>query len=64
MQFISPEHRQEEIPCRFVQLRADGANIDSLCRSSTPWETEETVRDWLLFHIRELERTSATTSKR
>ncbi|HZR66520.1 MAG TPA: hypothetical protein VFA85_15355 [Terriglobales bacterium] len=55
MQFITPDRRDEEIPCRFVQLTASGATIDSLCRVGTPAELEQTVRCWLQQRIHELE---------
>jgi hypothetical protein len=55
MQFIAPDLRGEEIPCRFVQLTASGATVDSLCRYNTPAQTEETLRCWLQHRIHELE---------
>lgn len=64
MQFIPPEHREEEIPCRFVQLTADGASVDSLCRFSTPLKTEEILRCWLQLRIHELGKPGVTPSGR
>jgi hypothetical protein len=29
MEFVPPESRDEQVPCRFVQLTADGITIDS-----------------------------------
>jgi ferredoxin-thioredoxin reductase catalytic subunit len=55
MQFIAPEHRDGEMPCRFVQLTASGANVDSLCRYNTPAELEQTLRRWLDQRIHEVE---------
>ena len=55
MRFIATEHQQEEIPCRFVQLTASGATIDSLCRHGTPAELEQAMRWWLHQRIRELQ---------
>lgn len=55
MQFIEPERREEEVPCRFVQLTAGGATVDSLCRCSTPAETAQTLRLWLEQRIHQLQ---------
>jgi len=61
MQFIAPEHREEEIPCRFVQLTTSGVSVDWLCRHSTPVETERTLRFWIEQRIRQLERDRGQT---
>jgi hypothetical protein len=55
MQFVNPELREEQVPCRFVQLTSDGVTVDSLYRHGTQFETEQTLRDWLHQHIHELE---------
>src|SRR6478609_8721253 len=62
MEFVPPESRQEQIPCRFVQLTADGITIDSLYRYGTPAETEEILGSWLRARIREMEKQIADTS--
>jgi len=55
MEFVPPESRDEQIPCRFVQLTADGVTIDSLYRYGTTAETEEVLSSWLRARIREME---------
>jgi len=55
MQFVSPELRSAQVPCRFVELAANGVSIDSLYRCGTLAESEETLRDWLQHRIREIE---------
>lgn len=55
MQFVAPELRDEQVPCRFVQLTADGITIDSLYRYASTAETEETLSRWLRERIREME---------
>ena len=55
MEFVSPEFRDEQVPCRFVQLNASGITVDSLYRHGTPAETEEELRQWLQNNIRQLE---------
>jgi hypothetical protein len=55
MEFVPPESRNEQVPCRFVELTADGITIDSLYRCGTPAETEEVLGSWLREKIREIE---------
>jgi hypothetical protein len=55
MQFVAPELREEQVPCRFVQLSRDGVTVDSLYRSGTPAESNEALRGWLQYHIHEIE---------
>jgi len=56
MEFVPPESRDEQVPCRFVQLTPDGMTIDSLYRYGTPAETEEILGSWLRARIREMEK--------
>jgi hypothetical protein len=53
MQFVPGDLRDEEIPCRFVQL-GNGATVDSLYRCGTVLETEEALGNWLRQRIQEL----------
>ena len=55
MEFVPPELREEQIPCRFVQLMASGVTVDSLYRYGSYEETEETLRAWLQQRISEIE---------
>jgi len=55
MEFVPPESRDEQVPCRFVRLTADGITIDSLYRYGSPEETEEVLGSWLRGRIREME---------
>lgn len=55
MKFVAPELRTEPVPCRFVELAANGVTVDSLYRCGTLAETEDTLRKWLQAQIRELE---------
>lgn len=63
MQFIEPERREEEVPCRFVQLTAIGASVDSLCRCSTPGETAQILGLWLEQRIHQLQQDVLGTKK-
>ena len=55
MEFVAPDLRAEQVPCRFVELAANGMTIDSLYRSGTLAESEEALSHWLRERIRELE---------
>ena len=55
MEFVVPELRNEQVPCRFVQLAANGVTVDSLYRCGTVDESEEALRNWLQQHIRLVE---------
>jgi hypothetical protein len=55
IEFVPPDLRNEQIPCRFIQLTASGATVDSLYRCGTVRETEEALRKWLHERIHELE---------
>jgi hypothetical protein len=54
MRFVPLDYRDEQIPCRFVQL-GNGITVDSLYRCGTPAETEEMLLEWLRVRIHELE---------
>src|SRR5438093_1127646 len=55
MQFVASDLREEQIPCRFVDLTENGVTVDSLYRCGTPAESEEALRTWLQWRIHELE---------
>ena len=55
MQFVAPEIREEQVPCRFVDLTGNGVTVDSLYRCGTPVESEEALRIWLQRRIHEME---------
>jgi hypothetical protein len=55
MQFVAPDLREEQVPCRFVQLTPEGVTIDSLYRYGSTAETEDLLSDWLQQRIREIE---------
>ena len=63
MQFVPAELRVEQVPCRFVQLTANGITVDSLYRCGTPAESEEVLRRWLQDSIRELETQVSTAAR-
>ena len=54
MVFVPQDLRDEQVPCRFVQLTSEGVTVDSLYRYGTQAETEEALRKWLQHRIQEL----------
>jgi hypothetical protein len=55
MEFVEPERRTDQSPCRFVQLTRNGITVDSLYCCSTESESEEVLRRWLRARIQEIE---------
>ena len=55
MQFVALELREEQVPCRFVDLSGNGVTVDSLYRCGTPAESEEALRTWLHRRIHDLD---------
>jgi len=62
MQFVVPDLREEQVPCRFVQLTPEGVTIDSLYRYGSTAETEDLLSEWLQQRIREIEAELADAS--
>jgi hypothetical protein len=63
MEFVPSDLREEQIPCRFVQLTPDGVTVDSLYRYGSPAETEEILRRWLQERIHELQQEISEASR-
>ncbi len=55
MNFVPKKCRYEAVPCRHIPLNEIGETLDSLYRTGTNEEIEETVRSWLLMSIQQLE---------
>ena len=55
IQFVPQDLRDEQIPCRFIQLAPNGVSVDSLYRYGTTEEAEKALRQWLHERIHELE---------
>jgi hypothetical protein len=58
MSFVPKECRSETVPCRHIPLNETGETLDSLYRTGTNEEIEQTLQSWLLENIRQLEETS------
>jgi hypothetical protein len=53
--FVPKECRYEAVPCRHIPLNEIGETVDSLYRTGTNEEIEQTLQSWLLKAIRQLE---------
>ena len=54
-QFVPSESREQDVPCRFIQLNDKGQTVDSLYRTGTQLEMAEALRAWLHREIRRIE---------
>jgi len=55
MRFVPKECRYEVVPCRHIPLNEAGETVDSLYRTGTNEEIEQTLQSWLLETIGQLE---------
>jgi len=54
MSFVPTKCRYETVPCRHIPLNEMGETLDSLYRTGTNEEIEQTVESWLLETIQQL----------
>jgi len=62
MGFVPEERRHEAVPCRHIPLNEIGETVDSLYRTGTNEEIEQTLQCWLQKTIRQLEKLSGSSS--
>jgi hypothetical protein len=55
MELVPEDRRKEKVPCRFIQLNANGDTVDSLYRCGTQQELETALAGWLRKAIHEIE---------
>src|SRR5687768_2332470 len=55
LEFVSPEHRTETVPCHFIPLNTDGETIEDLELQDNQSKLEREVSRWLRTRIEELE---------
>jgi hypothetical protein len=58
MSFVPKGCRYEAAPCRHIPLNELGETVDSLYRTGTNKEIEQTLQSWLLKTIRQIEEPS------
>ena len=59
LDFVSPEHRTEDVPCHFIPLNADGDTIEELELTDNQAKLEREVSEWLQKQINEIEKERA-----
>ena len=55
MGFVPKRCRYETVPCRHIPLNEIGETVDSLYRTGTNEEIEQTLQSWLVKTIKRLE---------
>lgn len=55
IEFVSPEHRTEQVPCHFIPLNANGDTIQDLEDRDNQSKLEREVSSWLRAKIKQLE---------
>lgn len=55
LQFVSPVHRTEEVPCHFIPLNSEGETIADLELQDNQAKLEREVGSWLRGRIKEIE---------
>ena len=55
LNFVSPEHRSEEVPCHFIPLNETGETIETLEPEDNQAKLERDVAGWLRVRIRQIE---------
>ena len=55
LQFVSPDHQRDEVPCHFIPLNSDGETIEDLEWQGNEAKIERDVSSWLRTRIMEIE---------
>ena len=55
LNFVSPEHRTQQVPCHFIPLNTDGETIEDLEQLDNQAKLEQEVKGWLRARIKEIE---------
>ena len=55
LDFVSPEHRAEKVPCHFIPLNTDGETIEDLEFQDNQAKLEREISAWLRAKIRQIE---------
>jgi len=56
LNFVSPEHQTEEVPCHFIPLNSDGETIEDLELQDNQAKLEREVSGWLRARIKQIEK--------
>lgn len=55
LDFVSPEHQDEDVPCHFIPLNEAGETVEDLESEDNEARLERKIKDWLRARIREIE---------
>lgn len=55
LNFVTPEHQEEQVPCHFIPLNETGETIAALEPEDNEAKLEREVKDWLRTRIRKIE---------
>ena len=62
-QFVPESHRTEAIPCRFIQLTAQGQSVEDFYRTGTQADMEAALTVWLREQIKKIEQERGLSPK-
>ena len=62
LNFVSPEHYGEDVPCHFIPLNEAGETIEALETEDNQAKLERKVRDWLRATIKDIEEERSSQS--
>jgi hypothetical protein len=62
LDFVTPEHRTESVPCHFIPLNTDGETIQELESQDNQAKLEREVGRWLRDRIKQIEEERANTA--
>ena len=63
LEFVSPQHRTEAVPCHFIPLNSDGETIQHLELQDNQSKLEREVSAWLRARIKAIEEERAEQVK-
>jgi hypothetical protein len=55
LDFVSPEHHSEDVPCHFIPLNEAGETIEELELEDNQAKVERTLKQWLRTKITQIE---------
>ena len=62
LNFVTPDHLAEKVPCHFIPLNETGETIEELEHENEQARIEILLKKWLQTRIRELEAQKSTTA--
>ena len=62
LDFVSPEHRTEQVPCHYIPLNTDGETIEDLELQDNEARLEREVAGWLRDRIKQIEEERANAA--